>query len=204
MKKKSIIFLVLVLTLFSLSACTSKANEKFTEKSNEKATQTSINSQTSFEKSAVIYFSATGTTKGVAEVLAKETGSDLLEIKPLNPYKTEDLTYSKECRANSEQADPSARPEIRNDLKKAEEYDTIYLGYPVWWGTNPRIIQTFIEKYDLSNAEIYLFCTSGGSGIETSVNDLKTQYPNLNIIAGNRFSGDSQSEITAWLNTISK
>lgn len=203
MKKKLIILTALILLIFSLAACTGNTADKSSVETAARTTeQASSHSQANPVKSAVIYFSATGTTKGVAEVLAKETKSDLFEIKPSIPYTAEDLNYSKECRANAEQADSSARPEIQNDLKKAKEYDTVYLGYPVWWGTNPRIIQTFLEKYDLTGCEIYLFCTSGSSGIETSLSDLKAQYPELNIIAANRFSGNSQSEISSWLNKV--
>ena len=97
-------------------------------------------------------------------MIADETESDLFEIVPQIPYSSDDLNYNDDnCRANMEQNDDSARPEISNDLSVVESYDTVYLGYPVWWGTIPRIIQTFIENYDLSNATVYTFCTSGGA-----------------------------------------
>lgn len=207
MKRKLLIIFTVCLLVLGLAACSSNKNESESQTNTEKTTNnhtTETGSETekanTNAKSAVIYFSATGTTKGVAEVLASETGSDLIEIVPLKPYDSADLTYSKECRANAEQKDANARPEIQNDLSVATEYDVIYLGYPIWWGTNPRIIQTFLEKYDLSGAKIYLFCTSGGTGIETSVNDIKTQYKSLNIVDGKRFSSADKNEIDQWIN----
>lgn len=78
----------------------------------------------------------------------------------------------------------------------------IYLGYPVWWGTNPRIIQTVLDKYDCSNSKIYTFCTSGGSGIESSISDLQTMYSTLNIVAGKRFDNPTEEDVKAWLESI--
>lgn len=130
-----------------------------TEESEDEPEENSYESQT-----AVVYFSATGTTAEIAKMIADETESDLFEIVPQIPYSSDDLNYNDDnCRANMEQNDDSARPEISNDLSVVESYDTVYLGYPVWWGTIPRIIQTFIENYDLSNATVYTFCTSGGA-----------------------------------------
>lgn len=202
MKKRILIILAIFIIVFSLTACGNKADTPTTSDTTANSTSTTQakTTQAKTNKSAVIYFSATGTTKSVAEVLASESNSDLIEIIPSKPYDNADLTYSKECRANAEQNDKAARPEIQNDLSKAQDYEVIYLGYPIWWGTNPRIIQTFLEKYDLSGAEIHLFCTSGGTGIETSVNDIKNQYPSLNIVNGKRFASADKSEIDQWLN----
>lgn len=154
-------------------------------------------------KTAVVYFSATGTTAEIAEMLAGETNADLFEIIPQIPYSSDDLNYNDDnCRANKEMNDDSARPEISGDLSVVEAYDTIYLGYPIWWGTAPRIIQTFIEGCDLSDAEIYTFCTSGGSGIEKSVSDLRDMYQNVNIISGKRLNGALEEEIHAWIEEL--
>ncbi|MBQ0059071.1 MAG: flavodoxin [Lachnospiraceae bacterium] len=156
------------------------------------------------EKTAVVCFSATGNTMAIAEMIADETDADLFEIIPAEKYTDEDLNYSDdECRANKEQNDPDARPEIENDLSAVEEYSTIYLGYPIWWGTNPRIIQTFLDIYDLSDAVIYTFCTSGGSGIEKSISDLQTLYPDLQIVTGKRLNNASENEIKEWVNSLS-
>lgn len=203
MKKHLIGAFAIILVLLSLCACSNTTNETTTQASTEAVIEnetTTEESTTTTTKTAVIYFSATGTTKGVAEVIAKEANCDLFEIKPSKAYSSDDLNYNdNSCRANVEQNDSSSRPGIQNDLSSACEYDTIYLGYPIWWGTNPRIIQTFLDNYDLSNAKIYLFCTSGGSGIEKSVNDLKSNYPNLNIVGGKRFTSSSKEDVDSYL-----
>ena len=138
------------------------------------------------KKPLVVYFSATGTTAEIAKMIAEEADSDIFEIIPKEPYSSDDLNYNGDCRANREQNDDSARPEIENDLSAVEDYDVIYLGYPIWWGTNPKIIQTFCEGYDISDAEIYTFCTSGSSGIDISISNLKDNY-SLNINCREKF-----------------
>lgn len=159
----------------------------------------------SAEKIAVVCFSGTGNTMAIAEKIAAVTGADLLEIIPAEPYTDEDLNYSDDnCRADQEQNDPDARPEIANDLSAVEEYDTVYLGHPIWWGTNPRIIQTFLDTYDLSDATIYTFCTSGGSGIEKSISDLQGLYPDLQIVTGKRLNNASEDDIKEWIDSLTK
>ena len=156
-------------------------------------------------KAAVVYFSGTGNTKAVAEVIAAETGADIYEIVPAEEYTADDLNYNDDnCRANAEMNDESARPAIQNDLSAVSDYDTIYLGYPIWWGTCPRIIQTFLENYDVSAAQIYTFCTSGGSGISKSISDLQTIYPNLNIVDGKRLNGATEADIKEWTESNTK
>lgn len=150
--------------------------------------------------SAIIYFSATGTTKAFAEKIADVTGADIYEIKPSVPYTSEDLNYNSDCRANDEQNDDSARPEIEPITANLEAYDTIYLGYPIWWGTLPKVIYTFAESYDLSGKTIMPFCTSGSSGIGASVSNLKTLLPSSNVKNGLRGSSStSNSQIEAWI-----
>lgn len=158
------------------------------------------------EKSvAVVYFSPTGTTKAAAEKIAAAAGADIYEIVPKEKYIAADLNYHDDgCRANREMKDASVRPEIASDLSTVPSHDVIYIGYPIWWGTAPRIINTFLEAYDLSGAEIYLFCTSGSSGISTSISDLRAAYPALDIKDGRRFSGASASEIGAWVAGIGR
>ncbi len=154
-------------------------------------------------KIAVVYFSATGNTKAVAELIADEAKADIYEIIPDKKYTEDDLDYNNDnCRANLEMKDDASRPSIKNDLSAITEYDVIYLGYPVWWGTNPKIIQTVLDKYDISNSKIYTFCTSGGSGIESSISDLQTMYSNLNIVAGKRFDNPTEEDVKAWLESI--
>lgn len=155
------------------------------------------------ERVAVVYFSGTGNTREAANLLAKETNADIFEIIPEDIYTEDDLNYNDDnCRANQEMNDDSARPAISNDLSAVSEYDVIYLGYPIWWGTAPRIIQTFIESYDISGATVYMFCTSGGSGIENSISDLQQLYPNVNIVDGKRLNDATEPDIRGWIESF--
>ena len=144
--------------------------------------------------SVVIYFSATGTTKKVAERIAAKSNSDIIEIIPKKKYKSEDLDYNGDCRANREQNDSSARPEIENTID-ITKYNTIYLGYPIWWGTNPKIILTLLDTYDFMGKTIIPFCTSGSTGISDSVTDLRNYNSNLIIKDGQRFSSSDSDEV---------
>lgn len=155
------------------------------------------------KSAAVVYFSATGTTKAVAEKIAASTGADIYEIVPKDAYSSADLNYhDDDCRANREMKDRSARPAIANDLAAVAAHDVVFIGYPIWWDTAPRIISTFIEAYDLKGAEIHLFCTSGSSGIDTSISDLRGAYPSLDIKNGRRLNGASASDIDAWIRSF--
>ena len=149
----------------------------------------------------VVYFSVTGNTKALAETIAETTGADIVEIVPETPYTSEDINYSNDnCRANKEQNDDSARPEIANKIENIDDYDTIFLGYPIWWGTMPKIINTFLESYDLSGKTIMPFCTSGGSGIETSVFAIKSTCPGADVKDGFRGSSSATAEqIETWI-----
>ena len=149
-------------------------------------------------KILVAYFSCTGTTKAVAEKIAELTGGDLYEIVPSDPYTAADLNYNNNnCRANREMNDPSARPAIAGDNIDLSAYDTVIIGYPIWWGTMPRIINTFLDTYDLSGKTVLPFCTSGGSGISSSVSAIKSAEPGANVKDGLRASGTSG--LNAWL-----
>lgn len=151
-------------------------------------------------KALVVYFSCTGNTKAVAQRISELTGADLYEIVPADPYTDEDLNYNNDdCRANREMDDPSARPVIGSDTIDISSYDTVFIGYPIWWGTMPRIINTFLDAYDLSNKTVMPFCTSGSSGISKSVSDMKEIEPDAAIRDGLRTSGSSDSGIDKWL-----
>ena len=125
-------------------------------------------------KSLVAYFSASGVTGKVAEVLAKAAGADLHEIKPAVPYTSADLNWmDKKSRSSVEMADPSSRPEIANKVENMDQYDTVFVGFPIWWYVAPTIINTFLEQYDFSGKKIVLFATSGGSGFGKTASALK-------------------------------
>lgn len=157
-------------------------------------------------KSVVVYFSATGNTKVIAEYIADLENADIMEIEPENPYSSEDLNYNdSSCRANQEMNDDSSRPAIKNDMSAILDYDVIYLGYPIWWGVEPRIIQTFLDTYDLSGKTVYAFCTSGSSNIDRSVSDINDNYPGVVIADSRRFdSEDGRDVVESWLDELQK
>lgn len=153
--------------------------------------------------SLVLYFSATNNTEQIAKYISEITSSDILEIIPKDVYTNEDLDYNNNnSRANREQNDKNARPEISNKLD-LENYDIIYLGYPIWWEEEPRIILTLLDNYNLENKTIIPFCTSGGSGIELSVNNIRNYNNKLNVLDGKRFSSNSsKEEVITWINSL--
>ena len=151
-------------------------------------------------KTLVVYFSATGNTKAVAEEIVRLTGADLYEIVPAVPYTDEDLNYNNnDCRANQEMNDGSARPAIGSEAIDISVYDTVFVGYPIWWGTMPRIINTFLDMYDLSGKIVLPFCTSGSSGITQSVSDIRAAEPDADVRDGLRASGANDSGIESWI-----
>ena len=149
----------------------------------------------------VCYFSASGVTRKVAERLARTIRSDIYEIEPEKKYTGIDLNWrDKRSRSTLEMEDENSRPEIKKRNISLEKYDTIILGFPVWWYTAPRIINTFIEQNDLSGKNIYVFVTSGGSGSEGSFKNLKNMYPNLNFINSRRLRGtESEDDYKNWI-----
>lgn len=148
----------------------------------------------------VAYFSATGTTKGVAENLAEALNADLYEIVPEEPYTAEDLNYNdRTTRATVEQNTPEVRPTIAGGVEDMERYDTVFIGYPIWWGDAPRIVSTFVESYTLEGKTMVTFCTSGGSGIATSERTLQEQADGGEWLSGSRFNGGaSVEELRDW------
>ena len=149
----------------------------------------------------VAYFSATGTTKGVAERIASVTGGDLYEILAAEPYTEADLNYNdNSSRSTSEQNDKSVRPEIGSDDISLEGYTTIYLGFPIWWGEEPRILDTFVEKYNFDGITVIPFCTSGSSGIGRSGSNMEELAGSGTWLQGERFSGGvSEEELKSWI-----
>lgn len=152
-------------------------------------------------KKLIVYFSPSGNTKAMAEKLAKATGADLFEIKPQTPYTRADLDWTnKNSRSSVEMNDKSYRPQIAQLPNSLADYDTIFLGFPIWWYVAPRIINTFLESYDLSNKKIVLFCTSGGSSIDNSYNELKKLY-DLNLVCGEKLgSYNSLEDLENFIN----
>ena len=152
----------------------------------------------------VIYFSRTGNTEKIAEYLIDITNADSYVIEAAVPYSDADIKYQDDnCRANKEQNDKSVRPEIANPIASIDSYDTIFLGYPIWWGQEPRIIDTFLESYDFSDKTVIPFCTSASSGIATSEKNIKALVPIGNQLEGRRFSsGATKEDVKAWYDTL--
>ena len=147
-------------------------------------------------KKLIAYFSASGVTKHAAEQLAAVTGADLYEIRPEMPYSREDLDWrNKQSRSSLEMTDPSSRPALAESVPDVSSYDMVYIGYPIWWGVAPRPVNTFIESARLEDKPVYIFATSGGSGIDYTLKDMKKNYPSLDIRGGKLLKGKVESDI---------
>ena len=150
-------------------------------------------------KKLVAYFSASGTTKDAAERLAKAAGADLFEIKPAIPYTSADLNWmDKKSRSSVEMNDPDSRPEIAEMIPNMADYDTIFIGFPIWWYVAPHIINTFVESYDFSGKTLVPFATSGGSGMGKAMDELRKRCPNADWKSGKLVNGISDQALTAW------
>lgn len=150
----------------------------------------------------VVYFSRTGNTEKIAEYLIDITHADSYVIEAAIPYTDEDIAYTNSsCRANKEQNDKTVRPEIADPIESIDSYDVIYLGYPIWWGEEPRIIDTFLENYDFSDKIVVPFCTSASSGNAASERNIANLVPIGNQLEGKRFSASASKEsVETWLN----
>lgn len=158
-------------------------------------------------KALVVYFSATGNTKAVAETLAELQGANLYEIVPEQPYTDEDLNYNdRTTRATAEQNDPDARPAIQGSITDFEQYEVVYVGYPIWWGDMPRILYTFFDTYDFGGKTIAPFCTSGGSGLSGTPGTIAELEPGATVLDGLHVSdsaaGSAESSVSQWLADI--
>ena len=152
----------------------------------------------------VAYFSASGTTRKIAEMIAQASEADLYEIMPKQPYTKDDLNWmDKKSRTSVEMSDKKFRPEIFNTDVQVDKYDEIILGFPIWWSVAPTIINTFLESYDFSGKKIALFATSGGSGFGNTVSELKPSAPNAVIVEGKVFHKATKREIAEWVKSIS-
>lgn len=152
-------------------------------------------------KKLVAFFSATGVTRQLAQNLAKAANADIYEIKPVVPYTSADLNWmDKNARSTVEMKDKNSRPEIKEDDFSVQDYDIIFLGFPIWWYIAPTIINTFLEKHDFTNKKIVLFATSGGSGFGKTIENLKSSVSDsTEIIAGDVLnSHPSAEELKQW------
>lgn len=157
------------------------------------------------KRKLVAYFSASGVTKRAAERLAKTAGADLFEIKPAVPYSQADLDWTnKKSRSSVEMGNPDSRPEIAERLENMEEYDTVFLGFPIWWYVAPTIIDTFLESYDFSGKTIVPFATSGGSGFGRTAEVLKPLCSDTaKWLPGKMLNRTSEKEMEEWVSSLS-
>ena len=167
---------------FSLCACAQKQENK------------------DMKKTLVAYFSASGVTEGMAKQLAEVTGGDLHKIQPEQPYTDADLDWrDKQSRSSVEMQDKKSRPAITNKLANMQDYDVVYVGFPIWWYTCPTIINTFMEAYDFKSKTVIPFATSGGSSIKKACEDLKAAYPDVNWKEGKLLNRVSKQDLDTWL-----
>ena len=233
MMKKVITVLISLLMILSLAACGNSASQTGQPSTEEKQTADTVNSEEPVENSAnaentdtsegqtnesenpdileeqatkvlVAYFSATNTTQGIAEHIANGLNADIYEIVPKEPYTDADLNYNdNNSRTTIEMNDPDARPAITGSVEDMEQYDIVFIGYPIWWGEAPRIVSTFVESYDFSGKTIVPFCTSGGSGVGSSATNLEQLTDGADWLPGKRLNGsDSQDTVMEWVNGL--
>ena len=178
--------LLAALMAVSLSACSQPSGRAVDTKSDKM-------------KSLVAYFSATGTTEDAALKLAEAAGADTFRIAPLQPYTSADLDWRNDkSRSSLEAADRSARPAMKTLVRSVGKYRIVFLGYPIWWNEAPRIINTFVEKEGLKGVTVIPFATSGGSGIDYSVRQLKAAYSAVGWREGRLLNAETDKEIQAW------
>ncbi len=189
MLKKLCVFLIAGVMMVSLAACSSNNDEQSGQEKEavveqeEKKEEKSAENQDS-TKSLVVYFSYSGNTEKVAQLIAQGTSSDIFEIVPEKAYPED---YDECVDLASEEKAANARPAIKNDVENIDQYDTIYVGYPCWWGTSPMVIFTFLESHDFSGKTIIPFTTHGGSGFGSSISDIS------NVVKGATVNEDGLS-----------
>lgn len=228
--KKTIAILLFLFMILGLAACGNSASQIEQPSTEENVTDSSDidsteNNNTDVAKSTdvpetqqeeedpsemqgskilVAYFSATNTTEGVAEHIANGLNADIYEITPEEPYTDADLNYNdNNSRTTIEMNDPDARPAISGSVENMEQYNIVFIGYPIWWGEAPRIVSTFMESYDFSGKTIVPFCTSGGSGMDSSAANLEQLTNGAQWLSGQRLNGsDSQETVMEWVNSL--
>ena len=155
-------------------------------------------------KTLVTYFSATCVTERVAERLAAAIGAELFEIKPKEPYTRADLNWmDKKSRSTLEMQDRACRPEIKETLPNMADFDTVFVGFPIWWYREPSIIDTFMEQYDFTGKTVIPFATSGGSGLGDSAANMQALAPGAKLLGGKRFRENvRREELAAWVKEL--
>ena len=198
--KKLFAVMMSVALIFAVTACGSAGDR--TEESSSSG-QNAPERTAAEAKGLVVYFSWSGNTENVANSIKDQTGSDIFEIVPQTSYSDD---YDTVVDLAREEQRTDARPEISGSIDNIAQYDVIYVGYPNWWGDMPMILYTFFDTYDLSSKTIALFCTSGGSGLSGTVNEVKSLEPNATVTEGLHIGSGSSSNpdkaVSEWLNDI--
>lgn len=192
MKKFSIIIIAASLMM---AACANSERKAENQSENQ--------NETKEMKTLVAYFSASGVTRGVATQLAEVAGADLYEIVPEQIYTDADLDWRDSLsRSSVEMKDKTSRPAIKKSELKIDDYDTIYVGFPIWWYTCPTIINTFMETYDFAGKTVIPFATSGSSSIEQACSDLKSAYPKANWKEGRLLNNATKEQLEEWVKSL--
>lgn len=181
---------MLAVLLFTSAGCSSEASQK-----------SDAAAAAGKGKTLVVYFSATGNTRKVAETIAKETGADIFEIQPAQPYTRNDLNYRDEnSRVQREHKDPSLRPAYVGDVKDWANYDTVFIGFPHWWRQAPHVVYTFVEKHDFTNKTVIPFATSMATPMGDSGQNLQKAAGTGKWLEGQRFEGGVlNQEVVSWV-----
>ncbi len=187
---KKIMNVLLVCCLVTMAACAQSSKKQETK---------------TMKKTLVAYFSATGTTAEVATRLASVAEADLYEIKPEKKYSAADLDWTdKKARSTVEMQDKKSRPAMVKDLQDAARYDTVYVGFPIWWYTAPTIINTFLEAYPFEGNTVILFATSGGSTPDKALQELRARYPKIHFAGAQLLNGADEGELKAFVGKFQK
>lgn len=201
--KKAFAVLLAFFTMLTLTACGADNSKSGAEPNNGFSSEASAEPTGGNQKSLVVYFSWSGNTENVAKSIQKQTNSDIFEIVPTVPYSTDYNTVVSDAKTEQQNG---ARPEIKNSIANIADYDIIYVGFPNWWGDMPMILYTFFDTYDLSGKTVALFCTSGGSGLSNTVNEVKKLEPNATVTnglhIGSGAAASPDSAVKAWLDEI--
>ncbi len=202
MKRFFALLMIFCLTAV-LTSCADNADSGIPSLPDSQPAQDESSTPAPLHRSLVVYFSWSGNTRKVAESIQSQTGSDIFEIVPQTPYSTDYNTVVDAAKAE-QQAD--ARPEIADIIENIDDYDTVYVGFPNWWGDMPMSLYTFFDTYDLSGKTVALFCTSGGSGLSNTVNEVKNLEPDAMVTEGLHIgsgaAGDPDNAVAQWLETI--
>jgi flavodoxin len=204
MINRSILIGIMTMTMVcTLTGCAAKTNQNEAMPVNTNTAESTA--EAAFHQSLIVYFSCTGNTQNIAQMISQYSEGTLYQIIPSQPYTDDDLDYNNSSsRTTIEQNNADIRPEISGSIDQWNQYDVVYIGYPIWWGNEPRILDTFAESYDFSGKTVIPFCTSAESGIGSSGEHLASLSKGSgNWLSGMRFSKDAtMQDVTQWINSL--